>query len=201
MALDGWDVRPWRPTIPGTTPDKAGTASVKEAAMSATISPMTPTQSDSDVDSHRLPLLWMGFVLASLLALDVLDQTVWSIAVPLAAGTLWLGSTRWWRSPSITRPGVLDGRDLAVIAVLYLAVVGLWRLAFTVFTADRWLGRFLCFGGGMLLGVVGPGADRRCPWPYGTDLPAAPGPTGYTPVRPTGVGSPGPTSCSSRHGN
>jgi hypothetical protein len=30
-----------------------------------------------------------------------------------------------------------------VIAALYLAVVALWRLAFTVFTADRWLGLFL----------------------------------------------------------
>jgi uncharacterized protein len=34
--------------------------------------------------------------------------------------------------------------------------VGLWRLAFTVFTADRWLALFLCFGGDMLLGVAGP---------------------------------------------
>jgi len=43
-----------------------------------------------------------------------------------------------------------------VVAGLYVAVVGLWRLAFTVFTADRWLPLFLCFGGGMLLGVAGP---------------------------------------------
>jgi hypothetical protein len=37
--------------------------------------------------------------------------------------------------PSPTRSVALDRRDLAVIAVLYLAVVGLWRLAFTGFTA------------------------------------------------------------------
>jgi membrane protease YdiL (CAAX protease family) len=43
-----------------------------------------------------------------------------------------------------------------VITALYVAVVGLWRLAFTGFTADRWLGPFLCFGVGMLLGVGGP---------------------------------------------
>jgi membrane protease YdiL (CAAX protease family) len=36
---------------------------------------------------------------------------------------------------------------------LYLAVVGLWRLAFVGFTADHWLGLFLSFGGAMVLGV------------------------------------------------
>jgi len=125
--------------------------------MSATINPVrSSTRPATDIPTRRVPLLWVGFVVASLLALDVLGVVTWSIVVPLAAAALWLGSTRRWRSPSITRPGVLDGRDLAVIAALYLAVVGLWRLAFTVFTADRWLGLFLCFGGGMLLGVGGP---------------------------------------------
>lgn len=125
--------------------------------MAATISPVTPaTRPAPEVPNRRLPLLWVGFVVASLLALDVLDQTVWAIAIPVTAGALWLGSTSWWRPPSISRPGALDARDLAVVAGLYVAVVGLWRLAFTVFTADRWLPLFLCFGGGMLLGVAGP---------------------------------------------
>src|SRR5512132_1782370 len=126
------------------------------AAMAATISPTTPTRSESSVGSRRLPLLWVGFVVASLLALDVLEAAVWSIAVPLAAVAIWLGMTGWWRAPSITRPVAVDRRDLTVIAALYVAVVGLWRLAFTVFTADRWLPLFLCFGAGMLLGVAGP---------------------------------------------
>jgi hypothetical protein len=156
MALDSWDVRLWPPTSPGATLEEAGNASVKEAAMTATISPTTPARSESDESNRRLPLLWVGFVVASLGALDVLDITVWSIAVPLAAAVLWLGTTGWWRAPSITRPAVVDRRDLAVIAALYVAVVGLWRLAFTVFTADRWLPLFLCFGAGMLLGVAGP---------------------------------------------
>ena len=124
--------------------------------MAATISPTTPTRSDAGVSSPRLPLLWVGFVTASLLALDVLDTAVWSIAVPLAAVALWLGTTGWWRAPSITRPAGVDRWDLAVIAALYVAVVALWRLAFTVFTADRWPPLFLCFGAGMLLGVAGP---------------------------------------------
>jgi uncharacterized protein len=125
--------------------------------MDATLSPVTPsTRPATGVPTRRLPLLWVGFVVASLLALDVLDQTAWAIAVPLAAGALWLAGTSWWRSPSIARPGGLDRQDLAVMAGLYVAVVGLWRLAFTVFTADRWLPLFLCFGAGMLLGVAGP---------------------------------------------
>jgi membrane protease YdiL (CAAX protease family) len=124
--------------------------------MSATISPVTPrTRPATDVRT-RVPLLWVGFVVVSLLALDVLDLTVWSIVVSLAASALWLGSTGWWRSPSTTRPGALDRRDLAVIAALYLAVVGLFRLAFTGFTTDQLLGLFLSFAGGLVLGVAGP---------------------------------------------
>jgi len=75
--------------------------------------------------------------------------------VPLAAGVLWLGITEW-RSPLTIRPADLDLRDLAVLAALYVAVVGLFRLAFTVFTTDRLLGLFLSFGGGLVLGVAGP---------------------------------------------
>jgi hypothetical protein len=56
----------------------------------------------------------------------------------------------------MTRPGALDRRDLAVMAALYLAVVGLFRLAFMVFTTDRLLGLFLSFAGGLVLGVAGP---------------------------------------------
>jgi membrane protease YdiL (CAAX protease family) len=129
--------------------------------MSTTISPVTPpapaaTAAATDRRSARVPLLWVGFVVAALLALDVLDAAVWSVVAPLAAGALWLGTTRSWRSPSGTRPGRLDRRDLGVIAVLYLAVVGLFRLAFTVFTTDRLLGLFLSFAGGLVLGVAGP---------------------------------------------
>ena len=91
------------------------------------------------VPTHRVPLVWVGFVLASLLALDLLSLTVWAVAVSLAAATLWVATARPWK-PSTVRSVVLDRRDLAAIAVLYLAVVGPWRLAFTVFTADRWPG-------------------------------------------------------------
>jgi hypothetical protein len=55
----------------------------------------------------------------------------------------------WWRP---------DRKDLAVIAVLYLAVVGANRLAFVGFTTDNMLGLFLSYAvvGLLLLGVAGP---------------------------------------------
>lgn len=57
--------------------------------MSVTISPVTPsTRPATELASRRVPLIWVGFVVASLLALDLLDQTVWAIAVPVTAGAL-----------------------------------------------------------------------------------------------------------------
>jgi hypothetical protein len=57
--------------------------------MSATISPAAPpTRPAATKPTDHVPLLWVGFVLASLLALDLLSLSVWSIAVPLAAGAL-----------------------------------------------------------------------------------------------------------------
>jgi membrane protease YdiL (CAAX protease family) len=49
-----------------------------------------------------------------------------------------------------------DGKDLAAVVGVYAAVVGLFALAFQGFTTDNTLGMFLSFGGGMLVGVVGP---------------------------------------------
>jgi hypothetical protein len=40
--------------------------------------------------------------------------------------------------------------------LLYLGVVGLFRLAFGVFSTDRTAPMFLAFAAGMLLGTVGP---------------------------------------------
>src|SRR4029453_7583922 len=156
MTRNGWDGRPSRPPAGGMTLDTA-TPWIGRTAMSATISPAAaPSRPAAQQPTDHVPLRWVGFVLASLLALDLLSLTGWSLAVPLAAAALWVASTGWWRSPSIRLPGTLDRRDLAVMATLYLAVVGLWRLAFTVFSADRWLPLFLCFGGGMVLGVAVP---------------------------------------------
>jgi len=53
-------------------------------------------------------------------------------------------------------PGRADRRDLMVIAALYAAVVGLFRVAFAVFTTGNTAGLFLTFGAGLLLGVAVP---------------------------------------------
>jgi len=50
----------------------------------------------------------------------------------------------------------VDRKDLVVIGGLYVAIVALFRVAFTVFTADRVAGLFLSFGAARLIGVAGP---------------------------------------------
>lgn len=50
----------------------------------------------------------------------------------------------------------VDGWDLVAVAVLYPAVVALFRLAFVGFTQTSVLGLFLAFAGGLLLGTAGP---------------------------------------------
>lgn len=97
-------------------------------------------------------ILWSAWVVGALLLLAVGQPMVYGIVVPLSALVLALvpGTVpRWTRSRSV------DWRDLLVIGGLYLAVVGLYWLAFRFFTVDSVLGLFLCFAGGMILGVVG----------------------------------------------
>lgn len=103
-------------------------------------------------------LLWVAFVVGGLLLMDVLRGAVYVVIV-LASGAAVLaasaaipalrGSTRWLRRRAV-------GRDLAAVAILYVAVVGLFWLAFDVFTTDNMLWFFLAFAAGLLLGVGGP---------------------------------------------
>jgi hypothetical protein len=97
--------------------------------------------------------VWTGFVVGALLLLDVVDLTLYGIVVPIAAVGLALVVARPNRSLA---EGRADRLDLAVIGGLYLAVVGLFLLAFVVLTTDRTAGLFLAFAGGMVVGVVGP---------------------------------------------
>lgn len=104
---------------------------------------------------NRLNWMWASWLLAAMLSLAVMDLAVYGLVFPASALLLAV----------LARPGVrrrgrpqtrVDKLDLAVIAALYLAVVALFRLAFTVFTAANVLGLFLCFGAGLVLGVAGP---------------------------------------------
>lgn len=99
--------------------------------------------------------IWIAFVIGSLLALDVVTTPTWSWAVPtvalvVLAAVAGIGPAWPWTARRT------DPVDLAVIAGSYLAVVGLFRLAFVGFTQDNVLGLFLSFAAGLLLGVVGP---------------------------------------------
>lgn len=126
-----------------------------------TITPPSESTGPGEINRHRssmpswVPAVWVAFVVASLLALDVVDQPTWSWTVPVAAAALLVVAmvavpARPWLT------NCADRADLAVVGVSYLAVVGLFRLAFVGFTQDNALGLFLSFAAGLLLGVVGP---------------------------------------------
>jgi membrane protease YdiL (CAAX protease family) len=97
-------------------------------------------------------LVWPAYLVAALLLLGMGNGTAYGIIVPLAALVLAI-ALRSYRPRPNSR---VDRLDLAVIAGLYLAVVGLFSLAFRVFTQANTAGLFLTFGAGLLLGVVGP---------------------------------------------
>jgi len=94
--------------------------------------------------------LWTVWVVAALLALDVVGGVAYLVAV-LVSGYLLhvLIDPHGGRRAPVAR-------DLAVMGVLYLAVVGLLAAAFRGFGTDRTLGLFLCFGTALVLGVAGP---------------------------------------------
>ena len=73
---------------------------------------------------------WVGLVVVSMLLLDVVDLVWLGLIVPGAA--LVLVVLQRHRPPSGVRwvGGAIDRQDLFVVSALYLAVVGLFRLAF-----------------------------------------------------------------------
>jgi membrane protease YdiL (CAAX protease family) len=99
---------------------------------------------------------WVAWCCAAILALPLLDTdaigpigygsgvAATALLIALATGTLVRDRRR------------LDVRDLVVIAGLYVVVVGLFVLAFRVFTTGNVLGLFLSFAAAMLVGVAGP---------------------------------------------
>ena len=106
---------------------------------------------------HGPLVLWAIWVVTALLLLDVLDLTVYGVLIPASALVLALAVP----GPPPTRNGLRDRPDrdrldLIAIAVLYVAVLTLFRVAFTLFTTDRTAGLFLTFAAGLVLGVVCP---------------------------------------------
>lgn len=97
-------------------------------------------------------IVWTLFSVAALVLLNIDNLSLWAaLVVPSAVLLALIPRLR----PAFTFERA-DGRDLAVIGGLYVGVVGLFRLAFTVFTTDNVLGLFLSFALGLILGVLGP---------------------------------------------
>ena len=100
---------------------------------------------------HRR-IIWIAWLIASLLFLSVGNGLVYGVTVPLTAGLLVLLAPGL--APSVDRR--VDGRDIRAVLLLYVGVVAALYLAFQVFTVGRTLGLFLCYAAGLILGVVGP---------------------------------------------
>jgi hypothetical protein len=95
--------------------------------------------------------LWVIWVVLALVSLEFLNLTVYGVVIPLSGLAL----------AAIIGPKPLqrvstDTRDVLAVALLYLAVVALFRVAFTVFGTGNVAGLFLTFAAGMLVGFGGP---------------------------------------------
>ena len=97
-------------------------------------------------------IVWVTWLVAALLLLVVGNGLVYGLAIPLTAGLLVFIAPGL--VPSTGRQ--VDGRDIRAVLLLYVGVVAALYLAFQVFTVQRTLGLFLCYAGGLILGVVGP---------------------------------------------
>ena len=95
--------------------------------------------------------MWCLWLVTAMFSLAFLDLTLYGLVVPASALVLAVIS-----GPAAWRREGVDKMDLAVVAALYIAVVALFRVAFTVFTVSNVLGLFLCFGAGLVLGIAGP---------------------------------------------
>ena len=99
----------------------------------------------------RREVWWSAWVIGALLLLALGRPTLYGIVVPLSAVALALVPGAVPRTSHS-----VDRRDLVAIAALFAGVVILYRLAFGYFTVTSVAGLFLCFAGGLLVGVVGP---------------------------------------------
>lgn len=104
---------------------------------------------------RRRVALWSAWVVAALLLLLMFSG--WLYAAVVAGSALLLAAV----PGAVARGGKgVDRAELLVIAGMYLAVVGLIRLAITVFTTRNVTGLFLAFASALLVGTVGPIVHR-----------------------------------------
>ncbi len=100
--------------------------------------------------------IWVGFVITALILPDALNLTLYGVVIPAAALILMPLVRRSLGQPGrVPRPRA-DRQDMVVMAIAYVHVVSLFRLAFSVFTPARVTGLFLSFAAALVLGVAGP---------------------------------------------
>ena len=113
---------------------------------------LTPTRSRSWV-----LVFWAGVVVVALLLLGVSSLLVYPAVVGMVAVCAVVLTRRQLASAGVRiAHRDVDRTDLVVVLVLYIAIVGLFKLAFGVFGVGHVAGLFLSFGGGMTLGVAVP---------------------------------------------
>jgi uncharacterized protein len=118
-------------------------------------------QAGSDTRSPSLILAaaWAAFVVIALLLLSIANANLYTLLIAggALALTLVITTIPYFRSVNVNwTTWNLDTKDLAAIAVFYIAVVALFKLAFGVFTVSSVAGLFLAYAAGMLVGVIGP---------------------------------------------
>ena len=105
--------------------------------------------------SIRISVVWTCFVIAALVGLDVVESQLYGVIIPVSAAAIAV-VTRSRARRSVLFRVTIDRADIVAVAVLYAAVVGLFRLAFGVFTTDNTIGMFLSFATALVLGVAAP---------------------------------------------
>ncbi|HET7899778.1 MAG TPA: type II CAAX endopeptidase family protein [Candidatus Nanopelagicales bacterium] len=107
----------------------------------------------ADREQSRIPaVVWSVWVVAALVMLPILAE--WQYTLVVAASAVLLAAYPPLRRSHSHRAH--DGRELMVMALLYVAVVALMRWAFVGFGTDQVAGLFLCFAAALLIGVLGP---------------------------------------------
>jgi membrane protease YdiL (CAAX protease family) len=99
----------------------------------------------------RRAAFWSVWVVAALCMLPLFGGAIFAVIV---AGTALLLAAVPGALPHVETQR--DRRDLLVIGVMYLVVVGLMRVAFGVFTTGNIPGLFLSFAAALLVGAAGP---------------------------------------------
>lgn len=101
-----------------------------------------------------VPALWVGYLVVSLLLLDVLGSPAYPIVVVLAGLALAVVTARLEPRELVAWRPV--AHDIGRVIGLYVACVGLFYLAFQVFGMGNVAGLFFAFAAGLLSGVGGP---------------------------------------------